>query len=603
MAQRTSPARKATPLGVQASDLSKAMRNETEGYLQQPRAVRPREMIESMRVVGKDRLTARDHALYEGLVARAQEAGIAAPAHTVPLADLMRYLGTDEIGRLKDSFERLAGTTVTYSSNDGTREKCGWLHLLTEIHLDHHRRSPEKSTVTYTLPATVRQMLAEPSSYAKVELLAYPGFTCRYTPRLYPRLALRAGYSHEVAGFGMPLKWEVEPKALAEEIGYPTDPFRFANFERDCLGPVMDDIKGNVRRFTASCELKRGSGRGRPVEAVVFKFTKARSLLAESQRRDLTSEQKARIAAPDHEHDASELPSDVVIAKACSMLRRDSDEISLGYRHALSRAKADPSAALGHGVMGGDLLWARTNLGADGAFEIWANAQTPGKEIPSPDRPSPGPAAKAPAAAAAVEKAAPVAVPSDDDWMRQSAQYLVHHLDGWVGDPARGIRSPWTDDVIRHQAAMDVSPFSSFKDHPTISSRLSSALAVVRQTSPQHRRTSLRALAQAIVDMDSAKLLRAAGAIIGAGAQAAEAARPAPAVRQLNRIREVNELTAGFEGDPLFALDHDDRDASDDEYEAEQALRPAFDPFEHPDDDLPVSVPDDEGYIMPVEED
>lgn len=582
MARRTPPARKATPLGVQASDLSKAMRNETEGYLQQPRAVRPREMIESMRVVGKDKLTARDHALYEGLVARAQAAGIEESSHTVPVADLLRYLGTDEIGRLKDSFERLAGTTVTYSSNDGTREKCGWLHLLTEIHLDHHRRSPEKSTVTYTLPATVRQMLAEPSSYAKVELLAYPGFTCRYTPRLYPRLALRAGYSHEVAGFGMPLKWEVEPKALAEEIGYPTDPFRFANFERDCLGPVMDDIKGNVRRFTASYELKRGSGRGRPVEAVVFKFTKARSLLAESQRRNLTPEQKARIAAPDHEHDASELPSDVAVAKASTMLRRDPDEISLGYRHALSRAKSDPSVALGHGVMGGDLLWARTNLGADSAFEIWANAQTPGKEIPSPDRPSPVPAAKAPAAAA----------PDRDARMREDAQYLVHHLDGWCGDPARGIRSPWTDEVIRQQASMLDSPFSCFADHQTISKRLSAALTVVRQTSPQHRRASLRTLAQAIVDMDSGKLLRAAGAIIGAGAQAAEAARPAPPVRPLNPIREVNELTAGFEGgDPLFGLcDHDDRDESE---------------FEEDLDDyaFPVHPAEAEEYLMPVDED
>lgn len=525
------PARK----GYQAADLKAAMTDQSEGMRQAPRVVVPAEVIECMRVTGRDKITATDQAVYFGLMSLAIEAGIDAPTHTVALRDLARFVEVDHIDRIKSSMRRLSETVITYQTDTEDIEETGWLHLVTDTRLRRRKTGEQSaSTISFAVPEYTRSLFLNPERYAKLEILAFPRFNSRYTARLYPRIALRAGYKSKYASDV--LTWTVDPEELATELGYVTEnrPFEFGQFKRNLLDPVMRDIAENVMRFEASYDVVRpestGSGRGRPIQKLVFKFSPSRSLVAEAKMRYLSKEERERVLEPEADVTAYDLPSAEAIARGCTHLGRGPDEVSAAWRAALLKSKQTPLARVAGRVTGGGLLYTMTAHGVDQAFRVWADAQRPGVALDTTRPPSTvrvsTVSAAAPVTVAPVEatETDTVRTPRDLETKirdaRASAAGLVDHCDN-VFTRADGTKlpMPFDDEAISEFLYDDCSPWVSLASEEmpvafkSAYTDIRSALPMMHKLAPTSRRATTRALAKAIMAWDSEDIVRVARSV------------------------------------------------------------------------------------------
>ncbi|MFC4171631.1 replication initiation protein [Microvirga sp. GCM10011540] len=247
---------KQPPPMVQARDLAAAASGRSELSIQEPRAPKPKEMIEKIRIVGDDRLTARDQAIYELLLAwsrtdmlgkdsaeamKDKDALYAeARSHEIPLKSVRSYAAFERADDLVTSLHRLSTTSVRYDIRDNEFRRRGAVPLV----LAEVKESLVKgeAIVSFIIPPHVRRLMLEArsGSYGYLDLAFIARFRHRYTVRLYQRLALRAGYNEHLRR-----PWSIEPRKLAEELGYRwTGPFRYSVFKRDVLGPAMLEIAG-----------------------------------------------------------------------------------------------------------------------------------------------------------------------------------------------------------------------------------------------------------------------------------------------------------------------------------------------------------------------
>lgn len=550
--------------GVRAGDLLTEMIDRLpEGT--NPTVEKSVQLIEGVRIVGADDLTAKDQALYEALLAVARDGGIDADAHSFALRDAMNYLKADRVEQVARSLERLTRTVVRYTFRDERRRTYGSMPLiLAEIVEDLEAGT---AVVSYVIPAPVKRAALSANSYTWLELHALADFSSRYAARLYQHLAVDAVKDPSVVK-----PWVVEPLELARMLGYPLEAdgsLHYGSFKRRCLVPAMQDIADHVKLFTATWKAERGSGRGRPV-TLTFRVTPAEKAFEAHKAARLTY-WKGFHDRPDPNHSPEELPSKLAIGRAITATGTDEVTSSNGWRAALDRAKADPRSYVAPGMTGQALLDDLDDRGADMAFGRWIQAS---KDTPiSMDR------------TAGTAPAQPV-MPERERVARQIAQDAVWHLEGWMGDPSRGIPSPWNDDLIRDLCVIYAGPFKSV-EHPEAGPdahaavpRLSAALAVLRKSSPEHRRSALKTLCEAIAAWDMDRLARVSGGIIGGGPKASPAPARTPPKRTsyFSGTREVTELDTGV--DSLYGIeDFDDRDVSD------------FDP------------PEPDAYMQPVDED
>ena len=361
--------------GYQAADLLLAMTEPSQKEEQDPRLEMPRILIETMRVVGPDDLTARDEALYKMLLAVARMQGIDRERHTVDMADMLDYLEIRSVDRAVESLGRITRTTVTYDLRQENLRRRATLPLIIAETTEDLKRGT--ATLEYSIPFPVRRAILDALSYAKLEINAFARFRCRYTARLYQRLALRAGYSVRDP-------WTIEPKQLAEELGFPVERWHYGTFLRDCLKPAMADIDNHVRRFHVVWQEVRGTGRGRPVEKLVFEPSEAVQRLDEAQAVEITRRMRMALEEADPVHSKDELPTTKDFAKAAGIVKRPAVELSEAFREALDDAKRDPSAPIGGGrrfLSGGMLLSTLRTSGPRAALSEWLRTLQFGKPL------------------------------------------------------------------------------------------------------------------------------------------------------------------------------------------------------------------------------
>jgi hypothetical protein len=350
--------------GQKAEDFETALTDEEEGWRQSPQVKKARELFETVRYVGGDELTARDHATYEYLFNTARHDGMEKESHLAVVGDIMRHLDVTHADRVWESLSRLADVRVTYGGGSEHVRVRGKVSLL-NFELTEDLRAGT-AVLSYSIPAQVRNLVLQSESYALLEANAFPQFKCKYTARLYPRLALRAGYDAPVRK-----PWVVEPQKLAEELGYKFTKWNYRHFFIDVLKPVLKDIENHVRRFGVRMDEVRGKGRGRPVEVLAFQTTGLSRRLREIQAATITPGEKYRAQAPDHVHEKTELPSVAILARAVTRTGRTMDELTDGYRAALEQGKKNPRAEISSGVAGGFLTLMARRDGGDTAFEFW----------------------------------------------------------------------------------------------------------------------------------------------------------------------------------------------------------------------------------------
>ena len=336
------------PHHVRAADLLEALKSNDEMDRQEPEVTKPRQMIETMRIVGDDNLTASDAAVYELLLTWARHCGLSLESHEIPFSVLKSYLevpsarkrGENRTCRTDDlvaGLHRLSKTLVKYDVRDDEFRRRGTVPLV----LAEVRESllDGAATVSYTIPPHIRRLMLESRSYGKLELRAFAHFRCRYTARLYQRLALRAGYDKEL------LKpWEIAPHKLAEDLGFKwSGRFRYADFRRFCLDPMRWDMEAHVRRFSVRVEevLAEASGRGRrPIALLRFHIMPEAPKLQTLVAGPMTAEEVRRVREDDLVLAASQIPSPGAIARTVQYLERRRTAVALSdaWRAALDEA-------------------------------------------------------------------------------------------------------------------------------------------------------------------------------------------------------------------------------------------------------------------------
>jgi hypothetical protein len=356
---------------IMAEHLESAMTEEDEKIRQSPQVKKAWQLIETMRIVSGDKLTAHDQAIYEMLLATARDDGIEKETHRIAVADIMKYLGVQHVDRVIESLDRIADVRVSYDFKDEEIRRRGKLSLANYEVTENLRAGT--AILEYSIPPAVRRIILSSDSFAKLEINAFAKFKCRYTARLYQRLALRASYDAHLRK-----PWIIDPKQLADELGYVSKKWNYRHFYRDVLVPVLDDIADCVGRFSVLKPAEiRGSGRGRPVEKIVFITSGMEKEFKEIQAAPILRRDKYLIRSPDTKHQPHELPSASAVSRAVTMSGRDPVHLSDAYRTALDKAKANPAADISAGglpLQGGMLLQTikKKKDGADNAFLCWA---------------------------------------------------------------------------------------------------------------------------------------------------------------------------------------------------------------------------------------
>lgn len=510
--------RRHTP-AVQASDLGAAMSDPIEMARQAPVVPRPREMIEQVKVVGRDTLTAADNALYEGLVAWAQAHDGEAEGHAVPLATVMSYAQVESTDALVAMMHRLSTTYVKYDIRSEDWRRRGTLPLVLAEVAENLKRGD--GFVRFSIPEPVRRLLIAPRSYAMLELAAFPRFKSRYSARLYQRLALRAGYSEVARG-----DWLIEPQALAKSLGFAWT--RYADFRRNVLKPALDDIQREVKRFQVSCVPVYASGRrrGRPaVSKLRFEFTPAVvQPLAALQKTPLAEVEAAFIQRDDGHIPAKLLPSADTFSRLMTYRGKAHPEgkhmtgaaLSEHWRAAVDEAlsgavRSDFRAPLpGNDLWGDDLLKAVDLVGIGETVRFWIDCcEWTGRYMPRLD---PAPVL------------APPPVPTASSTPEERAErrkYLIRKFASGELETINRYKTTSRTYPIYIDSLCDpeVGVWSYFVEEESFGPRLAAALRRVGKMSDVHgQRQTLINLLKAVADFDLKKVDEISTAVLSSSA-------------------------------------------------------------------------------------
>jgi hypothetical protein len=211
-------------------------------------------------------LSARDAAALDFALAAAKECS--EPEIAIPRDALARYIGERHRDRLDDCLARLSVATVSFDIKDGRVRE--WADRLPLVCVSHRQGDGGPEEVVFSFPAQVSRILFAPLRYAHIELAALPRMRSRWGVRLYGRLLAWITDQNIDRVRGGHATWEIAPVELAAELGWEaTGDFDFATFRRVALEPAIKDLRAS-HKLAVNLSYRRGSGRGRPVEAIIL---------------------------------------------------------------------------------------------------------------------------------------------------------------------------------------------------------------------------------------------------------------------------------------------------------------------------------------------
>jgi len=308
-----------------------------------PQIERAKILIETVAVIGADRLTAQDIAAHEYLLACAREQGIQKPVNEIPLKQLCAYLGITSAERAWDSLVRLQQTVIQYNIIDPITQ-TRVLAAMVRVSLSTDRKSG-KTTVRYAIPGVVRRAILMSRSYTWLDINVFPRFKSKYAARLYTKLALLSGYDYHLRS------WTPFLQELAVFIGYagPSEDIHLGSFMR-VLDKALEEIAEHVTRFEVVCvKPKRGNGRGRPVEGrFIFRVGDSSKELYACQGAYLPPSYVTRIEdrryspLDEHEH-----PTALMFAQAQTLTGVPAIDLSDAWRMNVAAARIHPERRFG----------------------------------------------------------------------------------------------------------------------------------------------------------------------------------------------------------------------------------------------------------------
>lgn len=363
--------------GVKVGDLDVALGSEMGLMKERPGLKKSKVLVESMRFEGQSKLTAADHKLYQLLLTLARNQGADRRTYEAEVSKMATFLGESHLGRIRESLDRLARTSVSYDFEDGEEVRRWGVLKLLGFEGSTDLRSGT-SRLTYWFDPPVQRELVADGSYALLDLYEVSRLRCRYAPRLHELLALPAGYDDR---YRQPIRYA--PEDLAAMLGYAPKKFNFAIFKRDVLDPSMRDIAENVTTFQARYQEKRegrGRGGGKVVE-ITFEVTPS-ARKTSGMRAERVSSYVYMSAKAAQEAGNTDMPTSIAVGRAVTAHGESDLVLWSQWKDVIAKAKANPNADLG-GMEAGLLLSVLGRDGADAAFTLWADA-TFGKKRPAP---------------------------------------------------------------------------------------------------------------------------------------------------------------------------------------------------------------------------
>ncbi|TCB60163.1 RepB family plasmid replication initiator protein [Rhizobium leguminosarum bv. viciae] len=345
---------------------------------EQPTVDKPAALIKHMRIIGakgegdkiEDVLTAQGHALYELLMASARLQGIENSEFRVAAEDAKNFLGIEHNARLQGLLDQLYDTQVEYDFRVPGYSRTG--NRIPLLIPDWITEDSGKRFIAFSVHNAIKQIILTRHHYAKLEITAFPKFSCKYTARLYPRLALIAGQDEPFRS------WRLTPEELVNDIGFQfSGDFHFGNFEKGALKKVQADIDNHITRFTARYEVVRKPGRGNPVDYILFLCQPREAPLQEQRKAPLTADGYAELNASLKHEDSfyGEMPSAELLRQGATMTGYDVSELLDLWKSNLTQMHAYPTMSLPDAdlVTGEEIFGLLYEQGIGAAFAHWCS--------------------------------------------------------------------------------------------------------------------------------------------------------------------------------------------------------------------------------------
>ncbi|MBY5453962.1 replication initiation protein [Rhizobium leguminosarum] len=345
---------------------------------EQPTTDKPAALIKHLRIIGakgegdkiEDVLTAQGHALYELLMASARIQGIENSEFLVSADDAKKFLGIEHNDRLQSLLDQLLKTEVEYDFRVPGYGRNGKMSLLFPDWITEETTG--KRFIAFSIHNAIKRIILERHHYAKLEITAFPKFSCKYTARLYPRLALIAGQDEPFRS------WRVTPEELVRDIGFQfSGDLHFGNFEKGALKKVQADIDNHITRFTARYEVVRKPGRGNPVDYILFLCQPREAPLQEQRKAPLTADGYAKLNASLKSEDSfhGEMPSAELLRQGATLTGYDVSELLELWKSNLTQMHAYPTMSLPDAdlVTGEEIFGLLYEQGIAAAFAHWCS--------------------------------------------------------------------------------------------------------------------------------------------------------------------------------------------------------------------------------------
>lgn len=289
------------PRGCKGEDLSRALVSRKTLADVAPETPRPLELLEQVRIVGDDRLTADDHALHELLVDhayRVTDQKMDRIEFSVPMSSALTFLGEHaRRSGIKASLARLRGTTVTIGAADGRfYEDVQLLVPWTE------RDRTDGDEIHFILPRPIAVLMASQPRYAYLELEPLSRMRSRYGVRLYRHLAATMRDRVYDPSSSNLHEFTIPVGQLAEWLGYrPAEgkALHVGQFRDRAVEPAVEDLFW-VRSFSLhEAAPQHAIKRGSPIEAWKFILRKAPTDRHVAPRMSISPEFLRRIGGVD----------------------------------------------------------------------------------------------------------------------------------------------------------------------------------------------------------------------------------------------------------------------------------------------------------------
>ena len=350
-------------IGIRCKSLSEAV----DGSMNRLQVEKPRFMIDIVSCDNAQLLTAKDHALYELLLAHARKEGMTKVWHEISLGLIKSFVGVSSIDRLDEALQRILVVKVKYDTNDEPRH---FRKLLNEVFLI---KKETGKFIRFSIPEATRDDVLDSKDYTWVDLKVFRSFKNKYSARLYQKLSLIAGYNCKFRG-----PWIVSMQQLAEFVGYAKKDEAFHNgtFDR-AIRKAIKELQDSDLEFSFSFARPKRSkmGKGRPLDGYTFVMSKKeRSELYAQKAAHLSGIELNRIYDRKYcDLKKYEFPKRLWIAQAVSYLNDDACTISDKWREDITAAHKNAYAIIGK-MKGADLLDSIENNGLKLTFEKWVKS-------------------------------------------------------------------------------------------------------------------------------------------------------------------------------------------------------------------------------------